>query len=192
MSTHVVVQQSDKEKLIDREREREREREIEKEREIISSCSCSYFCHVFPTITFVVHCTVLSFARMLSEFIVRVLFKLKIIPKIAVAIIEVIRNLPVGDARFFKPKLNFKANSLFEMSDLRKTRDEYPGRWSFISDTGRVHLAQAQEPPMLKSGADIKVQSDPDLVTSSGERVLATKSGWSLNGGQVYPVWVRL
>eukprot|EP00116_Pleurobrachia_bachei_P012721 sb/3472983/ len=29
------------------------------------------------------------------------------------------------------------------------------------------------------------VQSDPDLVTSSGERVLGTKSGWPLNRGQI-------
>eukprot|EP00116_Pleurobrachia_bachei_P004248 sb/3464510/ len=29
------------------------------------------------------------------------------------------------------------------------------------------------------------VQSDPDLVTSSGERVLVTKSGWPLNRGQI-------
>eukprot|EP00116_Pleurobrachia_bachei_P004622 sb/3464884/ len=29
------------------------------------------------------------------------------------------------------------------------------------------------------------LQSDPDLVTSSGERVLVTKSGWSLNRGQI-------
>eukprot|EP00116_Pleurobrachia_bachei_P012204 sb/3472466/ len=27
--------------------------------------------------------------------------------------------------------------------------------------------------------------SDPDLVTSSGERVLVTKSGWALNRGQI-------
>eukprot|EP00116_Pleurobrachia_bachei_P016021 sb/3476283/ len=37
------------------------------------------------------------------------------------------------------------------------------------------------------------VQSDPDLVTSSGERVLVTKSGLALNRGQIplisfYPV----
>eukprot|EP00116_Pleurobrachia_bachei_P013281 sb/3473543/ len=31
----------------------------------------------------------------------------------------------------------------------------------------------------------IIVQSDPDLVTSSGERVLVTKSGWPLNRGQI-------
>eukprot|EP00116_Pleurobrachia_bachei_P000859 sb/3461121/ len=29
------------------------------------------------------------------------------------------------------------------------------------------------------------IQSDPDLVTSSGERVLGTKSGWALNRGQI-------
>eukprot|EP00116_Pleurobrachia_bachei_P016880 sb/3477142/ len=29
------------------------------------------------------------------------------------------------------------------------------------------------------------LQSDPDLVTSSGERVLVTKSGWPLNRGQI-------
>eukprot|EP00116_Pleurobrachia_bachei_P007930 sb/3468192/ len=29
------------------------------------------------------------------------------------------------------------------------------------------------------------VQSDPDLVTSTGERVLVTKSGWALNRGQI-------
>eukprot|EP00116_Pleurobrachia_bachei_P018225 sb/3478487/ len=29
------------------------------------------------------------------------------------------------------------------------------------------------------------VPSDPDLVTSSGERVLVTKSGWPLNRGQI-------
>eukprot|EP00116_Pleurobrachia_bachei_P001072 sb/3461334/ len=29
------------------------------------------------------------------------------------------------------------------------------------------------------------IQSDPDLVTSSGERVLGTKSGWPLNRGQI-------
>eukprot|EP00116_Pleurobrachia_bachei_P017288 sb/3477550/ len=37
------------------------------------------------------------------------------------------------------------------------------------------------------------IQSDPHLVTSSGERVLVTKSGWALNRGQIplisfYPV----
>eukprot|EP00116_Pleurobrachia_bachei_P017265 sb/3477527/ len=39
-----------------------------------------------------------------------------------------------------------------------------------------------------KSGSDCMymfVQSDPDLVTSSGERVLVTKSGWALNRGQI-------
>eukprot|EP00116_Pleurobrachia_bachei_P014033 sb/3474295/ len=29
------------------------------------------------------------------------------------------------------------------------------------------------------------IQSDPDLVTSSGERVLVTKSGWPLNRGEI-------
>eukprot|EP00116_Pleurobrachia_bachei_P010426 sb/3470688/ len=29
------------------------------------------------------------------------------------------------------------------------------------------------------------IQSDPHLVTSSGERVLVTKSGWALNRGQI-------
>eukprot|EP00116_Pleurobrachia_bachei_P014140 sb/3474402/ len=31
----------------------------------------------------------------------------------------------------------------------------------------------------------LNMQSDPGLVTSSGERVLVTKSGWPLNRGQI-------
>eukprot|EP00116_Pleurobrachia_bachei_P014259 sb/3474521/ len=30
-----------------------------------------------------------------------------------------------------------------------------------------------------------QLQTDPDLVTSSGERILVTKSGWALNRGQI-------
>eukprot|EP00116_Pleurobrachia_bachei_P014537 sb/3474799/ len=36
-----------------------------------------------------------------------------------------------------------------------------------------------------------QVQSDPDLVISSGERVLGTKSGWALNRGQITLIFLN-
>eukprot|EP00116_Pleurobrachia_bachei_P013710 sb/3473972/ len=39
--------------------------------------------------------------------------------------------------------------------------------------------------PVCREGIILGYNLDPDLVTSSGERVLVTKSGWPLNRGQI-------
>eukprot|EP00116_Pleurobrachia_bachei_P003294 sb/3463556/ len=64
--------------------------------------------------------------------------------------------------------------------------DIHDGRVVFESEGATTHGKGVTTP--IHDIHDKRVdfeKSDPDLVTSSGERVLVTKSGWSLNRGQI-------
>eukprot|EP00116_Pleurobrachia_bachei_P005528 sb/3465790/ len=99
---------------------------------------------------------------------------------------------------------------LLQLSGLRDTLNLFGRRFSlFVSRTRQVVLGDTRrcrrdlrtETPVI-AGVErrrrrrrrksdpavifyLNIQSDPDLVTSSGERVLVTKSGWALNWGQI-------
>eukprot|EP00116_Pleurobrachia_bachei_P012297 sb/3472559/ len=90
-------------------------------------------------------------------------------------------------------KLNFKKDRIhfggLDEGKKKDTRDDLPpgeeGSDTSEEEGDEMKTGEEEEGAQKLVEFSVSDETDPDLVTSSGERVLVTKSGWALNRERV-------